>query len=146
MCILATACGSQKQDLQEHRLREFVDVRSIESVEAHNYSGHHWLTAAELQDFKSRLGSMQYAPGGSGQVKSVDMGTTVFVLHTHGHAYQLIGRPTSQYLGVPNKLVTQTRDGLAAEDQQADALLLFKFARPTNLNNYRKGPSIPDLP
>ena len=74
------------------------------------------------------------------------MGTTVFVLHTHGRTYHLIGHPLNPYLGVPNKLVTQNRSELVTEDQNEDALLLFDFDRPTNLNNYRKGPSIPNRP
>ena len=139
---LATACRPQEQDPQERSLREFVDVQAIESVEAYNYSGNHWLTAVELKDFKSQFGAMHYAPGGSGQVKSVDMGTTGFVLHARGHMYHLTGSPTSQYLGVPDDLATMNRDELADDDQKPEALLLFKFSRPTNLNNYRKGPKI----
>lgn len=147
LCILATACRSQEPDLQkhslqEHSLREFMDVREIKAVEAHNYSGHHWLTAAEMHDFKKRFGTMHYLPGGSGQVKSVDMGTTVFVLHTHGRAYRLIGHPLRPYLGVPGKLVTQNWSELAVEDQKGETLLLFEFTQPTNLNNYRKGPTM----
>ena len=137
--VTVAACQPQQR---EHQLREFVAVQTIESVEAHNYSGHHWLTAAELKDFKSRFGAMRYGPGGSGQVKSVDMGITVFVLHSRGRTYQLVGRPNSQYIGVPNNLVILNQDKLSAEDQVTGGLLLFKFSRPTNINNYYKGRTI----
>ncbi|MDU0372745.1 hypothetical protein ACFPAF_20265 [Hymenobacter endophyticus] len=146
LVILAVACRSKEQKLQEHRLREFVDVQAIKSVGAHNYSGHHWLTTAELQDFKKRFGAMHYLPGGSAQVKSVNMGSSIFVLHIGKSTYPIIESPTDQYLGVPNKLVSQNRNRLAEEDQNEPILLLFKFARPANLNNYRKGPGIPNRP
>ncbi|RTQ52246.1 hypothetical protein EJV47_04260 [Hymenobacter gummosus] len=139
--VVAAACQSKKQ--QAHTLQEFVRVQEIESVEAYNYSGQHWLSAAELQDFKSRFGAMRYEPGGGRQLKSVDMGTTVFVLHSRGQTHHLIGSPTSQYLGIPRALATQNREELSDEDQHTQDVLLFEFSRPTNINNYRHGPKIP---
>jgi hypothetical protein len=131
---VSTACQPQ-----EHRLREFVDVGAIDSVEAHNNSGAHWLTAAELADFKTRFGAMHYRPGGGNSLK---MGATRFVLHARGQAYHLSGSTHGQHLEAPNGLASQNRSALTEREQNPHQPLLFQFDRPTNLDNYRRGPKV----
>jgi hypothetical protein len=127
LCLLGVLGCSARLD---YRFKDLVAVELIESVTMHNNAGTYRLKPAELKQFKHTLGRMQLCPEAS-----LKMGAIGFTLVLRGHSYYLAGRPPSEYVEVPWKLVSKHRKALG--DPSNGHGLIFKFAEPVNPDNYR---------
>ena len=129
LCLLGLSACSARPDYQ---FKDLVAVELIESVTVRNNAGTYRLNPAELRRFKQTLGWMQFCPGAS-----LKMGAIGFTLVLRGHNYYIAGRTHGEHVEVPWEVVSKHREALGDPNDSHGHGLIFKFAEPVNLDNYR---------